>query len=157
MCLKERGGGARRVESSRTGAEGGHPGGFAYSLASPDLNNEAVGTSLRPMAETYVRATTKVSRDSSRKRTPEIPLHRDCLQPGSSFMRSLCLLQHPPGKDVLLTCERKYQSSCQTQGYWLSSERENPGPDFCELLGRSDSRPPTHPANIVLSKLEMHL
>lgn len=61
MCLKERGGGARREESSRRGAEGGHPGGFAYSLASPDLNNEAVGTSLRPMAETYVRATTKVS------------------------------------------------------------------------------------------------
>lgn len=51
--------------SSRRRAEGGHPGAFAYSLASPDLNNEAVWTSLRPMAETYVRATTNVSGYSS--------------------------------------------------------------------------------------------
>lgn len=96
VCLKERGGGTRRAESRRR-AEGGHPGAFAYSLASPDLNNEAVWTSLRPMAETYVRATTNVSGYSSlgEKKTPEIPLHCDCLQPGSSFMWLPYLLRHP--------------------------------------------------------------
>lgn len=47
------------------GAEGRHPGAFACSLASPDLSNEAVGTSLRPMAETYISGTTNVSGYSS--------------------------------------------------------------------------------------------
>lgn len=65
VCLSDRGGGTRHVESSRRRAEGGHPGAFAYRLASPDLNNEAVWTSLKPTAETYVRATTKVSGYSS--------------------------------------------------------------------------------------------
>lgn len=66
-----------------------HSGCFAQSLASPDLNNETVWTSLRPVAETYVTKQKVLGFSTFLKENIKLPIHCNLLWPWSSFVQTL--------------------------------------------------------------------